>query len=189
MKTFLILFLCIFTPNFVSAQGINPIEVTADNALSWDRTNRTFTANGNAIITQGKDSINAPNITAFYDEGDKIVIRQVIAEPNAVLKQPDQTLTANKVIADFKDGVLDTVTATKDVVLKTENEMLYGDQAIYNTQDRTISVTGNVRIEQEKNIMTGNRATFDMNTNISTMTASPQSGGRVKATFFSGSSK
>ena len=72
-----------------------------------------------------------------------------------------------------------------DVVLTTKNETLKGDKAIYNAVEKTIILTGDVRIEQGKNILTGSRAEFDLKTNISTLTASPsQNGERVKATFF-----
>lgn len=168
----------------VMAQDKTPIEVTADNALEWDRANRTFTASGNAMITQGGSSITAPTITARYDEGDNIIIRQVTAEPAAVLKQPNETLAAQTVTADFTNGVLDKVTATENVILTTDKETLYGDKAIYNAGERVITVTGNVRIEQGQNLLIGNNATFDLKTNISTMTASEAMGGRVKATFF-----
>ena len=185
MKKIFILLLLSIMPFQVFAQNKNPIEVTADNALEWNRAERTFTASGNAVITQGESLISAPTVKAFYDEGDSITIRKVLAQPNATLKQPDETLTAKSVTADFKNGVLATVTATDNVVLKTGTETLFGDKAVYDAQKRVITVTGDVRIEQDKNILTGNKATFDMNTNISTMTASPDKEGRVKATFYS----
>lgn len=189
MKKVLIILLLSVTPVTVFAQEKTPIEVTADNALEWDRANRTFTATGNALIVQGDSSIAAPNLTAFYDEGDSIVIRQVVAKPNATLKQPNETLTAKTVTADFNNGILSVVTATDNVVIKTDTETLYGDKAVYEADKSIVTVTGNVRIEQDQNILTGNKATFDMNTNISTMTATPESGGRVKATFYSEASE
>jgi len=162
-----------------------PIEVTADNALEWDRANMVFTAKGNAMISQGNSAINATNITAKYSEiDDEINIQSVVAEPNATLKQPTETLTANKINADFKDGVLSTITATENVILKTDKETLRGNKATYNAIKRTIIVTGNVRIEQGDNILTGSRAEFDLNTNISKLSNSGASnGGRVRAVF------
>lgn len=184
MKYILIaLFLCFFAIP-VMAQNANPIEVTADNALEWDRANQTFTARGNAMITQGQSTLTAPTIQADYDEGETMTIRQVTAGPNATLKQPTETLTAANLVADFNEGVLSTVTATDNVVLKTDNEILYGNQGIYDAANRLITITGDVRIERGQNILVGNTATFDLNTSLSTMTADPQSGGRVKATFF-----
>ena len=185
MKLFVYTFLLLLFSVPAMAQQGSPIEVTADNALEWNRAEKTFKASGNAAIIQGESSIKAPTIKAFYDEGDSITIRQVVAEPDALLKQPEETLTAQKVTADFASGVLSTVTATGNVVMKTDKETLYGDMATYDANKRVITVTGHVRIEQGKNLLTGSKAVYDMNTNISTMTAA-NPGDRVKATFYSG---
>jgi lipopolysaccharide export system protein LptA len=172
-------------PTFVVAND-SPIEVTADNELTWNQANKTFVAKGNALITQGVDTIGASTITAHYnDDGENTVIQSIMATPDAILSQQDQKLTAQKIHATFNQGALDTVTATNNVVLTTPKETLKGDKAVYNAVKRTIILTGNVRIEQGRNILVGSRAEFDLNTNISTLTASPsQNGGRVKATFF-----
>jgi len=184
MKYIFILFLMCLSPA-VMAQDNSPIEVTADNALEWDRANSIFRADGNAIITQGDSMISAPNVTAYYKDTDNgIEIQKVTAKTNATLKQPGQTLTAKTVDAVFKDGVLSEIIATNNVVLKTKTETLYGDKANYDAINRKVVVTGNVKIEQDNNVLTGNRAEFDLKTNISTLTSSPQSGGRVKAVFY-----
>ncbi len=167
----------------------NPIEVTADTALEWDRANLNFTAKGNAVVKQGESSINAPTITANYSDTDKgVLIQSVTASPNAKLIQPNETLTANNVTATFNLGVLSDVEANGNVILKTsKNETLYGDDANYDAGKRVITITGNVRIEQGQNILTGNKAVFDLNTNVSTMTATPDvNEGRVKAIFYGG---
>jgi len=186
MHYILILFLMVFS--FGVSANDAPIEVTADNALEWDRGNMVFTAKGNALIAQGDSSIAAANIIAKYSEIDNaIAIQSVTAQPNAVLKQPSETLTANKINADFKDGVLSTITASDNVILKTDKETLRGNKATYDAIKRIIVVTGNVRIEQGGNILTGNRAEFNLNTNISKLSNSGASnGGRVKAVFKGG---
>ena len=172
-------------PTLVVAND-SPIEVSADNELTWNRSNDTFVAKGNAVILQGADTIKADVITANYQDNDgKTVITSIVATPNATLSQQDQTLTAKQINATFDNGILDTVTAQNDVVLTTPKETLKGDKAVYNAIDKTIILTGDVRIEQGKNVLIGSRSEFNLKTNISTLTASPsQNGGRVKATFF-----
>lgn len=187
MQFLIFLIIIIFIPFGVRANDM-PIEVTADNALEWDRANMVFTANGNALIAQGDSSITANIIKTNYSEGENgIIIQSVIAEPDAVLKQPNETLTAGKITADFNDGVLSTIKATNRVKLKTDKETLTGDTATYDAIKRVIVVTGNVKIVQHDNILTGNRAEFDLNTNISKLSNSGISnGGRVKAVFRGG---
>jgi lipopolysaccharide export system protein LptA len=189
MKFYIALFLVLLItlPTVVMAND-NPIEVVADEALEWDRANQTITARGNAIVTQGDSNIQAPTITANYTEGgNDMMIQSVIAQPNAVLTRPAEVLSANSLRADFDNGVLSSVTATENVVLKTANEVLYGDRGIYNAQTRMITVTGNVRIEQDNNVLTGTKAEFDLNTNISRLSNDGGSnGGRVRAVFGGG---
>ncbi len=177
------IFLFVFSNAAMAADA--PIEVTADNALEWNRDQKTFIAKGNALISQGESSINAPTITARYNEVDgNIIIDSVIASGNATLKQPNETLSAETVTAQFINGQLGTVEATNNVILKTDKETLMGSKGVYDAIKRVIIITGDVRIEQGDNILTGNRAEFDLNTNISKLSASPKTnGGRVKAVF------
>jgi lipopolysaccharide export system protein LptA len=166
-----------------------PIEVTADQALEWNRAQKTFTATGNAMVKQDDTSITAEKIEANYtDTNNQTQITAITATPNPVVVRPNERLTAKNIVAAFKNGQLDTITANNDVVLTTDQETLFGDKAVYNALERTIIVTGDVRIEQGENILTGNKAHFDLKTRISTLTATdPQNGttgGRVKATFF-----
>lgn len=176
----------LFLMPFVVVANDTPIEVTADNELIWNRADKTFVATGNAVISQGEDTIQSEKITAKYSESNgNTVIQSIVATPEAQLSQQDQKLMAETIRATFNQGALDTVTATNDIVLITPKETLKGDKAVYNAVERTIVVTGDVRIEQGKNILTGSRAEFDLKTSISTLTASPnKNGGRVKATFF-----
>jgi len=187
MKYILLLFFIVImgVPSIGLAQQ-SQIEVAADNALEWDRDAQIFTATGNATISQNGDVLTAPEIMASYSETDgQTVIEKVTAKNNAVFTRANERLTSQTIIADFKGGNLDVITANKNVVLKTDNETLYGDRGVYDAINRVIVITGNVRIEQGQNILTGSRAEMDLNTNISKITASPnQNNGRVKAIFF-----
>lgn len=170
------------------------IEVTADEALEWNRAEQVLTARGNAIVTQGDKQIKAPVITAGYRETAKgrTVINTVTASGSVVLTQGDQTLTAATLTAQFSDGRLGNVTADKDVILTTENETLYGDRAVYDAPNDRITVTGNVKIVQGANILTGDQAVYNLKTNISMITADKKGGGgqsRVRAVFSPSSSK
>lgn len=183
----IILFIILLYVAFPVWANDMPIEVTADTALEWNRAQSTFTAKGNAVITQGDNIIRADSIVANYNENDDgITIQNVVATPNAIVTQGTDTLTAQSVTANFKDGILNDIVAKGGVVLKNDKETLYGDIANYDAIKRVIVVTGNVKIEQGQNILTGNRAEFNLNTNISTLTASPtQNNGRVSAVFYS----
>lgn len=191
MMKYISVLACLFFLSVTSVMANdNPIEVSADDALEWDRANQTVTATGNAVVKQGADTITAPKIQANYTEAmGNLIIQNITAAPNAVLVRPSETLSAKTLRADFDNGVLATVTADKTVVLKTDAETLYSDNAVYDAGKRLIIMTGNVRIEQDNNVLIGNRAEFDLNTNISRLSNDTQNGttgGRVRAVFGSG---
>lgn len=181
-----LIFIALLFTSFPLMANDKAIEILADNALEWNRALSTFTATGNATITQGSDKIIAPTITANYtDTEDGTVINSITASSSATLSREGQILTADKIIAHFENGELNTVDATENVVLKTDKETLYGDKATYNALKQHVLITGDVRIEQGSNLLSGDRAEFDLQKNISTLTASKNhNNSRVKATFF-----
>ena len=140
------------------AQETTPIEITADDALEWDRDAFTFIARGNAKIVQGKTSLTATTLTAKYTEEDGNTIIQTVtaSDGRPTIKTDTETLVADKAVATFantKDGGLDKIVAT-----------------------------GNVKITRDNNVMSGERAEFDVKTNTSKMTSTGK--GRVKAIFY-----
>lgn len=157
MHYIFILFLTFF-PVIAMAQDTTPIEITADEELEWDRDAMTFIARGNATITQGKTTLTAKTLTAkYFEDNGNTIIETVTATGNRpTIKTDAETLIADKAVATFsnqKDGGLDKITAT-----------------------------GNVHIKRNNNILTGERAEFDVKTNTSTMTSTGT--GRVKAIFY-----
>lgn len=65
----------------------SPLEITADNALEWQRNEKLFIAKGNAIAKQGDTSISASTLTAHYTEkkGGGMDISEVDAQDNVVI--------------------------------------------------------------------------------------------------------
>lgn len=140
------------------AQDNTPIEITADEALEWDRDAMTFIARGNAKIIQGKTSLTAATLTAKYkeDEGNTVIQTVTASGNRPTVETETETLVSDKAVATFsdtKDGGLDKIIAT-----------------------------GNVKITQDNNVLTGERAVFDVKTNTSTMTSTGSN--RVKAIFY-----
>lgn len=91
----------------------DPIEITADNFFEWQRANQKFVAKGNAQAVQGTASIKADTIEASY--------------------------------ADTKQNgmQLSTITATNNVILKSQGNTAYGDKAVYDSVHQIATITGN----------------------------------------------
>jgi lipopolysaccharide export system protein LptA len=184
---YIFLILLMMVPLNLMAQESQPVEITADEGLEWDRDAQLFTANGNAKIVQGTTVLKADRLIASYsDSADSIILKTVTAtggRPN--VETGDETLTANKMVASFSDnnkGEIEKIVASGDVVIVTPEDTLKGDNAEYQPQNELAIVTGNVTITRGDNVLSGNRATFNMKTNVSKMEAADK--GRVKAVFY-----
>lgn len=92
-----------------------PLNISADSTLEWDRTAQTFTATTNATAEQDGVSIAADTLTAAYATNKK---------------------TGN----DFD---IQTMTATNNVTITSDNNKAYGDQAVYKLNTKTATMTGN----------------------------------------------
>ena len=97
----------------LSTNSKDPLEVTADGTLEWLRADKTFVATENALAKQGDSSVAGAKLSAQYREG------------------------ANG------DGMqIYLVRAERDVVLKSRDSTVYGQDAVYNLDQGLATVTG-----------------------------------------------
>jgi lipopolysaccharide export system protein LptA len=135
--------------------GSQPIEISADNGIEWDRDARTYTARGNAVAVQGSSEVHADTLIAFYGDGNRI--HHVTAEGSVKITSPTQTAYGDRAEYDETKRLLvmtgaalrivnadETVTARDSfeywqdqdvlvakgdvVVLKTDGTKIDGDQ-------------------------------------------------------------
>ncbi len=155
--------------------GSQPIEISADNGIEWNRDAKTYTARGNAVATQGTSEIHAetliasysesssqiehvvaegavkimsPSQTAYGDHGDFDQTKRLLVMTGAALRivSPDQTVTARDSFEYWQDQ--DALVAKGDVVIvKTDGTKINGDR-----------VTSYFR----KNVATGKREAYQV---------------------------
>lgn len=128
--------------------------ITARDKMEYNINNGKAKAIGNASITQGTDRLTASTITANF-----------IKDANG--KQS-----------------LKTAQAQGGVTITTPDEVLTGDNAVYNAQNNTAEIKGNVRIKRGPNILEGARGEVNLTTHISKMYGTPNNGKRVKGVFY-----
>lgn len=78
--------------------GSQPIEISADNGIEWNRDAGTYTARGNAVATQGTSELHADTLVASYD-GASNQIDHVVAEGAVKILSPSQTAYGDR--ADY----------------------------------------------------------------------------------------
>ncbi len=104
----------------------------------------------------------------------------------------EDTVEADKVSATFKESaegerVLDAMEATGNVVITTPTEVVTGSHGIYHAETNIAELSGGVQIKRGPNILEGEKAQVNLNTNVSKMYGSAQTGGRVRGVFYPGS--
>jgi len=97
----------------LSSSSKEPLEVTADGTLEWLREQKQFVATKNALAKQGESSVAGEKLTAFYREGK-----------------------------DGSNTDIYQVTAQQDVILRSRDSTVYGQDAIYNLDEGLATVTG-----------------------------------------------
>tara|TARA_R110001592_G_scaffold29350_9_gene106626 strand:- start:43902 stop:44711 length:810 start_codon:yes stop_codon:yes gene_type:complete len=108
----------------------------------------------------------------------------------AVAVREGDRVEADKLIAVFLEGadgkrVLKTLEAIGSVVITTPTEVLTGDRARYEAQTNIAELQDNVRITKGPNVLEGARAQVNLETNISKIFGSKdKDGGRVKGVFY-----
>lgn len=113
-----------------------------------------------------------------------------VVRPN--VKGGQDRLRADKITATLKKDnsgkqALDTIEAFQNVVITTPTEKVTGSYGIYRAKTNTAELKGGVTITRGPNILKGERAEVNLNTNTSKIFGNPTNNTRVRATFFPGS--
>lgn len=106
---------------------------------------------------------------------------------NVILAHEDMTLTCESlVLQNTPDNKkVAHATATKNVVFSFQDGLKVskatGDKAVWNTLKNVLTITGNVKLVQNQNTLTGTTLTYNLNTKKAKLSSS--NSGRVKAVF------
>jgi lipopolysaccharide export system protein LptA len=125
--------------------------------------------------------IEANQMVVLEDQKKAIFIGKVIGKRGTV------TLNCDKLVVDYvetqqKDGTKKTevtyLDATGSVVIVTSKQRVTGEWAKMDVKKNDVTVGGNVKVVQDKTVLTGQKLFVDLDTNRSDLT-----GGRVKGSF------
>ncbi len=154
-----------------------PLEITADNALEWNQTAKTYIARGNAEAKQGNLSVKGDILTAEYAGKDSSTsdLTKVTAKDHVIMTsvsaESTDTATGDLAVYDLVNETI-TLTGTRPKVTKGD-DTLEADQIVVtlkNQELETATATGNVIIttagEQKAS---GDKAIFTKATNVAEM--------------------
>ena len=145
--------------------------VTAKERMEYHANERLAKAIGNATVVRAEDTLKADTLTAYF--------KDEAAAPGGANPKPTNSPLGG-------GGNIDRLEADGNVVIVTPTEKIYGSKAVYRTDTNTANITGKVKLERGENVLEGNRAEVNLNTNVSKMYGSEKEGGRVRGVFFPG---
>ncbi|MDY0029785.1 MAG: LptA/OstA family protein [Pseudobdellovibrionaceae bacterium] len=154
-----------------------PLEITADQALEWNQTAKTYTARGNAKAQQGDFSVSGDTLTAFYEGKNNSTsdLNKVTSEGHVVILsgQADNADRAEgtKAIYDITGSVITLtgdpsnrpkVTHGKDVLVADEIKVFMNGQEMERAE-----AVGSVQISTSgEQKASGDKAIYTKATNI-----------------------
>lgn len=134
----------------------------------------------------GRTTSNQP-IAFGADDGEQTTDR-ISLRGRAEITQGQNRLRAEAITA-YRDaqGQFTRVEATGTVYFVTPTQSMRGDRAVYTLANGELVVTGNVILNQGKNVLTGGRLTYNVNTDAATMSGAPRgegAGSRIQGVFY-----
>lgn len=139
-----------------------PIEITADE-LEVRQAEQVATFSGEVDAVQGEMTLSADVLDVFY--GD---------EAGAADGAGDG---AGEPMGDIR-----RVVARGNVVVTSPRETARGSEGVYDLRTRRITLTGDVVLTRDDNVLRGNRLEIDLASGVSRMRAAGDDG-RVRARF------
>ena len=169
--------------NTAQAKGEQKVFAYGDWGKLWAE-GFAFDKNENILYLQKKSKLvhednvlTASKQTRYYQAENKIE-----AEGNVMLKTPQSTLYANKVIVWFesaKNMSIQKVEAFGNVTVEAEDAVAKAEKGFYVPQKDEIELKGNVSIEKDGHIVYGDKAVTNLKTMESRLTMNGGSKSRV----------
>ncbi|NBB66168.1 LPS ABC transporter substrate-binding protein LptA [Pseudomonas sp. ODNR1LW] len=135
---------------------------------------------------QSSRSTSNQPIAIGADDGEYATDR-ISLRGRAEVTQGDNRLRAEAMTA-YRDaqGQITRVEATGTVYFVTPTQSMRGDRAVYTLSNGELVVTGNVILNQGKNVLTGGRLVYNVNTDAATMSGAPRAGAgsRIQGVFY-----
>lgn len=102
---------------------------------------------------------------------------------NVVIHQGEVKMRANAVRAQFVENRPNKIYAQGHVVIDAPSGVATGENGVYDVNPRVITLTGNVVLTKDKNIMRGQQLVVNLITGQATLDGGQGKPGRVQALF------
>jgi lipopolysaccharide export system protein LptA len=137
--------------------GKQPLEVTAQKTLEWDRNNKTFIARQDAIAKQGTTELHGDTLTAKYTEGTDgkgMTVNRIDAVGNVMIVSEGSRATGDQGYYDVKNGFAELT--GNDLKLVTKGDTITArDKMTYSASKREMHAYGDASATRDDDVITG----------------------------------
>jgi lipopolysaccharide export system protein LptA len=144
--------------------GDGPVDISADELEVRDAESRAIWR-GNVEAIQGENRLRTPSLSIYYAS------------------------RGGGATGGATSGQIQRMVAEGPVYYVTPTQNARGDHAVYDATNSTVTMTGNVVLVQDRNVVQGERLVIDTTTNKATLVAANQgrgASGRVRGVFYPG---
>jgi len=126
--------------NLATGKSDEPIEITADNGLEWQRDKQIMIASGNAKATRGTNTVEADKLIAYYKKDPKGVsnLSRIDAIGKLKITSPTQNITGENGVYDLKRAIL--VVRGKKVTLISNKDKISATQQMEYYEKKEMAV-------------------------------------------------
>jgi lipopolysaccharide export system protein LptA len=136
----------------LSTGNKEPLEITADGTLEWQRESKSFIARGNALAKQGTSSVRAETLTTLYREekaGGGMQIYNVQADDAVIISSNESNAYGDHAVYDL-DQALATMTG-KDLKLVSPDQTVTAQEKFeYWVNDGRLNAIGKAKVVRPK---------------------------------------
>ncbi len=147
-----------------------PVQIEADQMLSSQKDNSVFFS-GKVAAKQEDLTIHSDEMTVYYAVGSEAAEQPKTGNSQASVQSP-------------LDGGIDRLVAKGHVEITKEGWVATGDQAEYFSEERKVVITGNTKVWQNNNLVTGDTFIMYLDEGKTIVERSSKKGERVKAFFY-----
>ena len=126
---------------FRSGTGSGPVDVTSDQSLEMQQSNKVYIARGNAIAKRGDRTLYADTLMAYYRDvpgSSQTEIWRVVADGHVKITTPTQTVVGDHGVDDL-DTKTDIITGN-NLKLTTPTDVVTARDALEWYEDKSVAV-------------------------------------------------
>ena len=130
----------------------------------------------------GHDSSAPISVTADDFTGD-FQTKVGTYRGNVIVSQGSFKLHAEQVTVSVADGKPNRIIASGHVIFDAPSGTASGDKGVYDLGPRTITLSGDVLLTKNKDVMRGTSLVVNLDSGLATLSAKGMAGGRVQGLF------